>query len=116
MNHAELLKAAMPLLWDGVSPIGGTTPYTCYAIAAASCIDFGSVSIDALDMRYEIVRRLEGGTLYSWLLDRVPLHLLTDERVQAHRLAWMRLLPEEAEQNGGWLLNTGHESGKRSAA
>lgn len=106
MNHAELLKAAMPLLWDGVSPRKGATSYICYAISAASCINCGSVSGAAHNLLDEINWRLGYRTMSTWLFERVPSWLLTDARVQAHRLAWMQRLHREAERNRGVLIPT----------
>jgi len=93
---AELCKRAAYYLWDG----SGTRPfgirkYLCQAISDAAK-DIGMHKEIASQVVSTIERRIYPHiTLESWLLWRVPEAEITPERVQAHRLAWLKQLELE---------------------
>lgn len=102
MKSSELIKQAKELLWDG----GDDTEhckdeYICYALLhAASTPSQGRL---AQRIRDSIEVRLHPwNNLYSWLRyeANIPDKMLTNERVQAHRLAWMNKLIKEYKAKG----------------
>lgn len=99
-DRKALVKAfreGKKFLWDGKSPRGPWVDnMICFAIALAE--HAGAVTPRAGALAANLIqRRLGWGTgMRTWLKDRgVPRGDLTDERVQAHRHAWLDLLIAE---------------------
>ena len=104
MKHSEILKAAKAQLWDGKDPTARLSRHICVALLDAAEELGGHFAYAAADrMRGIIMERLSGTqTLPRWLRIQhgVNPNDLTDERVQAHRHAWVDLLIAEHEAKG----------------
>lgn len=91
---ANVLRDCLSRLWDGAGShtISGKTAYICFAIGNGS---------RAKDMtKWLIESRLDGfGSVRAWLSGRAKISggQLTNERVQAHRIAWVKHLIAELE-------------------
>lgn len=101
MNDAELLRAALPYLWDGRSSLAETVFYVCVAISIAG----RDCTKDVQRIRSTIWNRLGGATfLEQWLrcrgidTSKCPPHVIQD-----YRRRWMVSMIAEAEANGGYL-------------
>lgn len=104
MKSSELLEKAKKYLWDGIGDeTGDETGYAfiCYAILHAastpSQIGLAQKVRDAIEVRLH-----PWNNLHSWLRYEagIPEKMLTQERVQAHRLAWMNKLIKEYKAKG----------------
>ena len=99
-DRKALVKAfreGKKFLWDGKSPQAPWTDNTIgFAIALAERA--GAVTPRAGTLAANLIQRRLGchTVMRNWLEDRgVPRGDLTDERVQAHRHAWLDLLIAE---------------------
>ena len=93
-EHAAALRAALPLLWDGVGVSKilrcGYSDFICHCLESAA-------APGEREVRMEILRRLEGEeTLDRWLIQK---HRIKGDpkQIQAHRRAWMLLMIQEGE-------------------
>ena len=109
MNHVQMLQAAKTRLWDGTG--GEETPdkteFICIAVLLAVPDEH---EIERAKLKRTITQRCyPANTFLGWLREHgvSTLDLEDDVRLQAHRLAWIDKMIEEAKGNGGWLLNAG---------
>lgn len=93
----EQLKKAKDNLWDGKDKGSGKERYICMAILS-STFDDDKLHYSRL-LRDEIARRLEYKNLRTWLTHQgVSYDDMTNERLQAYRLAWVNNMIEEFSQ------------------
>ena len=93
----EQLKKAKDNLWNGKDKRSDKERYICMAILFSTSVD-DKASYSRL-LREEIARRLEYKTLIRWLSHQGVNHYdMTNERLQAYRLAWINNMIEEFSQ------------------
>lgn len=104
MKISELLTEAKKYLWDGKDEKElerlDKSEYICFAILSAARNNPNEIANHATYLRCRRVieaRLFPCNGFYSWLHyeAKIPQTMLTQERVQAHRLAWMNKLIKE---------------------
>lgn len=92
---ADDLRRALPLIWTGIGPMrSDQTRFICRAIAIAGVRG----EFDPTNLAQRVVRDRLGKapTLWRWLMSQgIDRRELTNRNVQAHRIAWVKLLIEE---------------------
>lgn len=93
----EQLEKAKDTLWDGKEKYSSKESLVCMAILFSTSVD-DRAGYSRL-LRNEIARRLEYKTLRMWLAYQgVSYDDMTNERIQAYRLAWINNMIEEFSQ------------------
>lgn len=92
---ADAFRACLPHLWDGVSKSAGVT-YICYALERCWSAHHRAAARRIIEKRLGDCESLD-----VWLCEQIGRKRFddefTDERMQAHRKAWVLRLIEEFE-------------------
>ena len=93
-NLSEVFRDAQKYLWDGLS-IDGNCEYICSAINFVDAdplliITARMVVADAIHPSYDFT---------NWLISQgISIFELTEPRVQAHRLQWLKMLETQFKE------------------
>jgi len=97
---AKTIPHILPSMWGSKPP--RTSVYICHALvfANAETNTIYCAYTKIVDIALSIINdRLDGHTMASWLIAQgIPDDDLITERVQAHRVAWLKLLVEEFDK------------------
>lgn len=105
MNHVQMLQAAKTRLWDGT---GGKEPWnkSMFICIALDMSVPDEHEVERGKLKRAITKRCwPSNNLSGWLNAHgvSTVDLEDDVRLQAHRLAWIDKMIEEASGNGGYL-------------